>query len=133
MARAVINCRILPGEPPAEVEAVVRRLAGDRVKVSVLAEAVTSPPSAVPPAFLARIERLVAAEWPALPVVPVMEAGATDGLFTRRAGIPTYALSAIPEDLDDIRAHGKDERIRADAFDQAVEFWYRLVKSFGDS
>ncbi|HEY6362030.1 MAG TPA: M20/M25/M40 family metallo-hydrolase [Vicinamibacterales bacterium] len=131
-ARAVINCRILPGEPTAPVEATLRRLAGDRVEVTVLSTPVTSPPSPVPPAMLARIERLVAAQFPGVPLAPVMEAGATDGMFTRRAGIPTYAPSALPEDPDDVRAHGKDERLGVEAFYQATEFWFRLVKTFGE-
>jgi acetylornithine deacetylase/succinyl-diaminopimelate desuccinylase-like protein len=129
-ARAVINCRILPGEAAEEVTAVLRRLAGDRVKMTVLSAPVASPPSPLPPAMLTRIERLVAAAWPGLPVAPVMEAGATDGMFTRRAGIPTYAPSALPEDPDDVRAHGKDERLRVEAYYQATEWWYRLVKTF---
>jgi acetylornithine deacetylase/succinyl-diaminopimelate desuccinylase-like protein len=60
-----------------------------------------------------------------------MEAGATDGMLTRRAGNPTYALSALPEDPDDVRAHAKDEALGVEAFYQATEWWYRLVKDFG--
>ena len=130
-ARAVINCRILPGEATETVATTLRRLAGDRVKVSILSAPVASPPSPLPSAMLTRIERLVATTWPGLPVAPVMEAGATDGMFTRRAGIPTYAPSALPEDPDDVRAHGKDERLGVEAFYQATEWWYRLVKEFG--
>jgi len=130
-ARAVINCRILPGEPAEPIEATLRRLAGDRVKVTVLSAPVASPPSPLPPAMLTRIERVAAAQFPGVPLAPVMEAGATDGLYTRRAGIPTYAPSALPEDPDDVRAHGKDERLGIAAFDAATEFWYRLVKEFG--
>ena len=59
-----------------------------------------------------------------------MEAGATDGLFVRNAGIPTYGVSALAEDPDDVRAHGKDERVSVEAFYQAAEFWYRMVKLF---
>jgi acetylornithine deacetylase/succinyl-diaminopimelate desuccinylase-like protein len=59
-----------------------------------------------------------------------MDAGATDGMYTRLAGIPTYALSALPENPDDVRAHGKDERVGVEAFYQAAEFWYRMVKAF---
>ena len=130
-ARAVINCRILPGESTDSVSATLRRLAGDRVQMTTLSPPVASPPSPLPPAMLARIERLVASTWPGLPVAPVMEAGATDGMFTRRGGIPTYAPSALPEDPDDVRAHGKDERLGVEAFYQAVEWWYQLVKEFG--
>jgi acetylornithine deacetylase/succinyl-diaminopimelate desuccinylase-like protein len=129
-ARAVINCRILPGEAPGEVEATVRRLAGPGITVTTLSAPVTSPPSPVPPAVLAQLERLAAAQWPGVPVVPVMEAGATDGLFTRRAGIPTYAVSAMPEDPNDVRAHGRDERVSIEGLHQAAEFWYRMIKAF---
>lgn len=130
-ARAVINCRILPGEPTAPVEAALRRLAGDRVKLTVLNAPQASPPSPLSAAMLARFERLAAGLWPGVPVAPVMEAGATDGMFTRLAGIPTFAPSALPEDPDDVRAHGKDERLGVEAFYQATEFWYRMMKSFG--
>ena len=132
MARGVVNCRILPGEPTAPVEATVRRLAGDKVKVTVLYPPTASPPSPLPQALLATFERLSAAQWPGVPVSPVMEAGATDGMHTRLAGIPTYAPSALPEDPDDVRAHGKDERIGVEAFYQATEFWYRMIRAFGE-
>ena len=130
-ARAVINCRILPGEATETVATTLRRLAGDRVNVTILSPPVASPPSPLPDAMLTRIERLVATTWPGLPVAPVMEAGATDGMFTRRAGIPTYAPSALPEDPDDVRAHGKDERLGVEAFYRATAWWYQLVKEFG--
>ena len=61
-----------------------------------------------------------------------MEAGATDGAFTRLAGIPTYAVSAMPEDPDDVRAHGRDERVSVEGLYDAAAFWYRMVKAFGD-
>jgi acetylornithine deacetylase/succinyl-diaminopimelate desuccinylase-like protein len=128
----VINCRILPGEATGEVEATVRRLAGDDVKVTVLAPPVASPPSPLTPIMLGDLEHLVATLWPGVPVAPVMEAGATDGLFVRRAGIPTYGISALAEDPDDIRAHGKDERVEVQAFLKAAQFWYQMVKMFAE-
>jgi acetylornithine deacetylase/succinyl-diaminopimelate desuccinylase-like protein len=60
-----------------------------------------------------------------------MEAVGTYGLFTRLAGIPTYAPCALPEDPDDVRAHGRDERLGVEAFHQATEFWYRMMKTWG--
>ena len=129
-ARAVVNCRILPGEPTASVEVALRQLAGDTVKLTVITRPEASPPSPLNPAMLARFERLAAAQWPGVPVAPVIGAGATDGMYTRLAGIPTYAPSALPENPDDVRAHGKDERVGVEAFYQAAEFWYRMVKAF---
>lgn len=130
-ARAVVNCRILPGEPTAPIEATLRRLAGERTQLTVVTAPKPSPPSPIAPALLMRFERLAAAQWPGIPLTPVMEAGATDGMYTRLAGIPTYAVSAKPEDPDDVRAHGRDERLGIDAFHQATEFWYRMMKEFG--
>ena len=100
------------------------------MSLTVLSAPKPSPPSPIPPALLARFERIAAVQWPAVPVTPVMEAGATDGMFTRLAGIPTYAPSALPEDPDDIRAHGRDERLGVEAFHEATEFWYRTMKEF---
>ena len=63
-----------------------------------------------------------------LPLVPNMETGATDGLYFRNAGIPTYGLSGIAIDVDDVRAHGRDERLSVESFERALEFTYRLIK-----
>jgi acetylornithine deacetylase/succinyl-diaminopimelate desuccinylase-like protein len=75
------------------------------------------------------IERLVAEQFPGVPIVPVMEAGATDGLFLRNAGIPTYGISAVFEEQNDVRAHGRDERLRVASFYDALEFWYRMMRT----
>jgi hypothetical protein len=80
--------------------------------------------------LLSRLESLAAQFWPGLPVVPKMSTGATDGMYTRSAGIPTYGVSALEEDPDDVRAHGRDERVGAEAFYRAAQFWYQLTKMF---
>jgi acetylornithine deacetylase/succinyl-diaminopimelate desuccinylase-like protein len=132
MARAVVNCRILPGLPGADVEAVVRRLAGEKVKVTVVEAPIASPPSALTPALLSRIEPLAAKYWPGVPVIPMMATGATDGMYTRARGIPTYGVSALDRDPDDERAHGKDERVSVESFNRATQFWLELMRTFGD-
>ncbi len=133
LARAVVNCRILPGLPGADVERVLRQLAGDKVKVTVLEPPVSSPPSPVTPALLNMLDQLVARHWPKIPVIPTMMAGATDGMYTRSAGIPTYGVSALEENPDDVRAHGKDERVGVEAFYKATQFWLDLMRTFGDA
>ncbi len=128
-AGAVVNCRILPGVPAAEVEATLRRVvADDAVAIESTYAGVASPPSAVTPEMLATLEELVDGLWPGTPVVTEMSTGATDGLFVRNAGIPVLGLSAIFEQPDDVRAHGLDERVGVAEFHDAVEFWYRLLK-----
>ena len=128
-ARAVVNCRILPGEPPADVLATLRRLVADAgAVVTPLAEAQPSPPSPLAPEVLRPIEETTADMWPGVPVIPTMSTGATDGVYLRRAGIPVYGVSGMFEDVEDIRAHGRDERIRQAWFFEGLEFGYRLVK-----
>src|SRR5207249_1449372 len=78
---------------------------------------------------LAAIEQLTNQMWPGVPVVPVMSTGATDGLYLRNAGIPTYGISGFFEDVDDTRAHGRDERLGVKQFYEGIEFLYRLVKA----
>ena len=129
-ATANVNCRMLPDENPDSVVATLRRAIGDTaVAVSVTTAPVASPPSPLVPEVLEPIERLTASTWPGAPVVPSMETGATDGLYLRNAGMPVYGVSGVALDADDIRAHGRDERIRVGAFYTGLEFTYQLVKA----
>jgi acetylornithine deacetylase/succinyl-diaminopimelate desuccinylase-like protein len=129
-ATANVNCRMLPDEHPDSVIATLRRVVDDAaVAVSPAMTPVPSPPSPLVPEVLKPVEQISASMWPGVPVVPSMETGATDGLALRNAGIPVYGISGVPLDEDDIRAHGRDERIRVGAFYAGVEFSYRLVKA----
>ena len=128
-AGALVNCRILPNHSPAQVLLTLRELAGPRVEITPVAEPNPSPPSPLTPSLLGVIERITEEMWPGVPVVPVMSTGATDGLYLRRAGIPTYGVSGLFGDVDDNRAHGQDERILIESFYEGQEFLYRLVKA----
>jgi acetylornithine deacetylase/succinyl-diaminopimelate desuccinylase-like protein len=129
-ARATVNCRILPGESPAEVRATLVRVLDDsRISVSALADATRSEPSSLSPEVVGAIERITAQMWPGVAVVPVMSTGATDGLYLRNAGIPAYGVSGFFEDVDDTRAHGRDERLGVKQFYEGREYLYRLVKA----
>jgi acetylornithine deacetylase/succinyl-diaminopimelate desuccinylase-like protein len=77
---------------------------------------------------LRTIEKTSAEFWPGVPVVPFMAPGASDGSYLRNAGIPTYGHSGRAQDVDDVRAHGKDERVAVKAFFEGGEYLYRLVK-----
>ncbi|GBD32160.1 putative succinyl-diaminopimelate desuccinylase [bacterium HR33] len=128
-AAAVVNCRILPGEPPEEVLATLRRVVADpEVKITPIAEAKPSPPSPLTPEIMGAIEEITQEMWPGVPVIPTMSTGATDALYLRRAGIPVYGVSGVFGDIDDVRAHGRDERIHSTWFFDGLEFGYRLVK-----
>jgi acetylornithine deacetylase/succinyl-diaminopimelate desuccinylase-like protein len=132
MAQATVNCRMLPGTDPADVDATIRRVIDDTsIAVAALRPAVPSPPSALPAAVEREIQQVVTSLWGALPIVPDMETGATDGLFLRNAGFPVYGLSGLFADptIDaDNRAHGLNERIGVHAFYDQLEFTYRLLR-----
>lgn len=133
-ARATVNCRILPGEPVAEVQkTLVRILADDQIVITPIGTYTLSPPSPLNPEILQVVEHLVAEFWPGIPVIPTMSAGATDGLFLRSAGIPTYGHSGLAGDIFDVRAHGKDERILVKAFFDGHEYLYRLVRNLSSN
>jgi acetylornithine deacetylase/succinyl-diaminopimelate desuccinylase-like protein len=128
-ARAMVNCRILPGSPVDEVQkTLVRVLADDQISVTPAGTPTLSPPSPLNPEIMRAIETLTAEFWPGTPVVPTMVAGATDGLYLRNAGIPTYGNDGIGGDVLDVRAHGRDERLLVKSFFDGLEYEYRLVK-----
>lgn len=130
MAQATVNCRILPNESPDDIrQTLVRVIADSMVALTPLAPAKPSPPSPLTPAVMAPINRVTADLWPGVPTVPVMETGATDGLYLRNAGIPTYGVSGVFLDIDDVRAHGRDERIAVGAFYDALPYTHALVKA----
>ncbi|MGE5729982.1 MAG: M20/M25/M40 family metallo-hydrolase [Gemmatimonas sp.] len=128
-ARALVNCRILPTETPEAVRAtLVRVIADDSVKVTPIDSGAPGKPSPLLPSVMTPVEKVTQRLWPGVPVIPQMETGATDGWRLRDIGIPTYGLSGVPIDVDDERAHGRDERILVKSFYEGVEYMYQLVR-----
>jgi acetylornithine deacetylase/succinyl-diaminopimelate desuccinylase-like protein len=129
-ARAVINARLLPGESPDEVLRTLREvIADDQISVAPIKPTQPSPPSPLTPEVMGAIEFARDKVWPGLPIVPQMETGATDGLLFRQLGVPTYGITGTATDLDDVRAHGKDERMGIQDFYDGLEFEYQLIKA----
>lgn len=128
-AGARVNCRILPDETPAQVEAALRKAIGDdKVTVSTENANGASPMSPVREDLLAATQGLTTTFWPGVVTLPYMVMGGTDGRMLRQAGIPTYGLQAIFYDAGDIRFHGREERVGVREFYEGQEFLYRLVK-----
>lgn len=131
-AAANVNCRMLPQDSLQNVQETLKRvLADDRIMVSVVGEAVPAPASAINPTIVSKLQSLSAKLYGGLPIVPVMDTGASDGKYLRIAGIPTYGVPGVFEDVDDVRAHGKDERIGVKDFYDGVDFYYEFIKSLG--
>lgn len=134
LARAMVNCRILPGQSVDDIQKQLERAFGDpRIAVTPVARDTPSEPSAMNPELLAAIEKLSAKYWPGIPAVPTMSAGATDGRFLRNIGIPTYGHSGLASDIFDVRAHGKDERVSVEAMFEGEQYLYELVKALSGS
>lgn len=130
LARATINCRMLPDDSADSVAAVLRRVLADpQVELTTVGDPKNSPPSPLRADIVGPIETLVREMWPTATVVPEMSTGATDGLYVRNGGIPVYGVSAIFENPDDVRAHGRDERVGVESFHRASTFWYRMLKA----
>lgn len=129
-ARAIVNCRMLPGDSAQNVQNTLTKMLGDnRISVQVLNNTGAAPASPINPVIVRKLEELSSKFYGGVPVVPVMDAGASDGKYLRLAGIPTYGVPGVFADVDDDRAHGRDERIGVKEFYEGVDFYYLLIKS----
>jgi len=133
-AQANVNCRIEPGHSPEDIRQQLEKIVADpKIAVSYVAlggatkaKAVVQPP--LRDDVMKSLEKITEEMWPGLPVIPDQASGASDGVYTNAAGMPTYEVSGEAIDRDDIRAHGKDERIKQDSFYHAVDLYYRFLK-----
>ena len=133
-ARAIVNCRMLPDDTPDNILATLRRVLDDpQISVTPLNQPFLSPVSPLRKDVQDAVERLTASMWPGAVVTPIMSTGATDGKYLRRAGIPVYGISGLFGDVDDVRAHGKDERVGVREFYEGVDFMYQLMKALSSA
>jgi acetylornithine deacetylase/succinyl-diaminopimelate desuccinylase-like protein len=139
-AQATVNCRILPGHSPEEVRQVlIHVLADPKLTVQyidddgnihdVASDRRGYPPPPLRAEIMRPLEALVASFWPGIPVIPTMSDGASDGVYTSAAGLPTYNLTGVAVEHGDERAHGRDERIGIESFNRGNEFFYRYIKA----
>jgi acetylornithine deacetylase/succinyl-diaminopimelate desuccinylase-like protein len=139
MAQANVNCRIEPGHSLEEIRQTLEKVAADpKVKVQFrennnqVMDHGSDRHSFVPPPprkdVFDPLTQVVTQMWPGIPVIPDMSTGASDGVYTNAAGIPTNGVSGEQYDRDDVRAHGKDERIGVESFARGVDFYYVFLK-----
>ena len=130
-ARATIQCRMMPGDTAEHVQsALVATLNDPKISVTLDAAPIISPESAPTPQILAKVADVAHSMWPKVPIVPTMATGFSDDRQTRNAGMPSYDSSGIWIDGDENRAHGRDERVGVQEFDESVEYTFRLMKAF---
>ena len=129
-ARAVINCRVLPGESIDGVrDEIVKAIGDSNLSVTRTSEPASSPPSPLRVDVMQVIGKITTDMWPGVPVIPSMSTGGTDSRFLRNAGIPSYGVSGLFLDPDDNRSHGLNERMPVKSLYDGHEFLYRLVKA----
>ncbi|MFT3792748.1 MAG: M20/M25/M40 family metallo-hydrolase [Rudaea sp.] len=140
-ATAIVNCRILPGHSSEEVrQELIKVFAEPKLAVRYVDPQTDKPldvgsdRKALPPPpprkdVFEALNAVVGKMWPGIPIVTDMATGASDSIYTMAAGIPTYGFNGTVIDRDDNRMHGRDERVRVQAFDDSAEFYYRYLKT----
>jgi acetylornithine deacetylase/succinyl-diaminopimelate desuccinylase-like protein len=149
-AQAIVNCRILPGHSKEEVRQDLIRVLdspkipnGSKILVQYVGDGGEGqgvifdkapdkkalPPAAIKPEVMQALEQVAEKMWPGVPVVSTMADGASDGIYTNGAGMPTYGVSGIALESYDVRAHGKDERLPVASYDRGVDFYYDFLKT----
>ena len=132
-AVATINVRMLPGSDPQAVLRILTRVVDNPfLEVVYRGGGRVSQPSPLTEELLGAVESVSEAMWPGIIVMPTMSTGATDGAKMRIAGIPTYGVSGLFVDRNDMRIHGQDERLRKKSLYDGYEFLYRLAKDLSN-
>jgi acetylornithine deacetylase/succinyl-diaminopimelate desuccinylase-like protein len=139
-AEANVNCRIFPGHSQEEIRLQLVRLFNDP-KLSVryrndageLSDHGSDRAAMVPPPLrkdvMDSLHKVAAKLWPGAPVIPTMVTGSSDSIYTMYAGIPSYGINGVAVDRDDMRMHGKDERLKVESYYTGVEFYYQFLKT----
>jgi len=137
-ATAIVNCRVLPGHTLEQIrQQLVSAIADPKVAVGYVDSAghvsATAPdkkqipPAPLNPEVMTAVESVSAKMWPGTPVIPTMATGASDSIYTMAAGMPSYGISGIALETNDIRAHARDERLPVKSFDRGLDFYYQLI------
>lgn len=130
-ARATLSCRVLQGHTPEEVQSVLRTALNDpQIDVRIVRRREGSAPPPLTRQIMGPIERAAARQWPGVPVIPMMTAGATDGRHLNTAGIPTYGVSGMFATPGETNAHGLNEKIRVRSLYEGRDFLNTLVRAY---
>jgi acetylornithine deacetylase/succinyl-diaminopimelate desuccinylase-like protein len=132
MARATVNCRIMPGIEPRTVQAELQQTVGKDVEITPDPSFIGKPtpvPAIRPDVLAAYTDAVRRLHGPAMKVIPNMATGTSDASFFRSAGIPTYGVDGSwGISPDDERAHGLDERIPVSAAFDDVLHWETMIR-----
>jgi acetylornithine deacetylase/succinyl-diaminopimelate desuccinylase-like protein len=127
-ATVSVNCRIFPGVKVPDIEATLKQVVADPdAQFTVLGNPTASDASPLSPMIMAAVKKAVAANQPGVEIVPSMSAGASDSLYFRAVGIPSYGVSGAFMKPSDDFAHGLNERSPVAAIPGALRQWHSLL------
>jgi acetylornithine deacetylase/succinyl-diaminopimelate desuccinylase-like protein len=132
---ANVNCRMFPGRTLEETQAALVAAVGNpviRIEPRVKDKPVATPPP-LDPRIVGPMEQLAKKHFPGVPVIPTISTGATDGVYTGAAGIPTYGVPGLWVDPDGNGTHGLNERMEVRALYAGREYLFDLVKLLANS
>jgi len=127
-ATANVNCRIFPGVKPAEVMAELRKVAADpAVEFKDVTEG-SSPTDASPlrPDLMAAVKTALGKAYPGVPIFPAMSSGASDSMWFRSNGVPSYGVSPVFIKASDDFSHGLNERTPVANIAPAITYYLSL-------
>ena len=128
-AMLTVNCRVYPGVSVAEVKQALQDVIDDpAIEISAVKEFVPSPPSVIRDDIYPLIDAAMPEQYAGVPIIPLLAPYATDGIYVRRAGIPTYGLFGMFLRDGEDQSHSNNESMPIDRFYEALEFWYRLTQ-----
>jgi len=128
-ATATVNCRIFPGVSVEEVKQTLQKVVkDDAIEFVTLDSPVESPISELRDDVMAAVNKAVHVRYPNLQTMAYMESGGTDGMHFRKAGIPTWAVSNVFINPDEIFAHGLNERLPIKTFYDGLDHWSIILK-----
>jgi carboxypeptidase PM20D1 len=128
-ATATVNCRVFPGVPVSAIESALKQVVdNDEIEFKQTYEATESPISRLRPDVVAAVKKAVHARYPDVKVIAYMESGGTDGMHFRKAGIPTWAVSGLFMNPDEMYAHGLNERVPIKGFYDGLDHWSIILR-----
>jgi acetylornithine deacetylase/succinyl-diaminopimelate desuccinylase-like protein len=128
-AIADLDCRLLAGDDPDEVEDWVRRaIDDDQVDIEVLQPPRAPNRSPTDTAVYRALADSLRARMPNVSVTPAVLTGSSDSWVFRRTGLHSYGFSPFVLDEGELfRIHGVDERISLENIRAGVRAYTELV------
>jgi carboxypeptidase PM20D1 len=128
-ATANINCRIFPGHSREEIRAELTQAVGmPQVAISDATgdTATASPASPLRPDFVNAAQRAIRLAYPGVPVFPSQASGASDSMWYRALGVPSYGASPTFSKESDDYSHGLNERVQLSNIGPGLTYYLSL-------